>query len=92
MPDVDPVFTQRLILALNIQRQRQMVADAGKLLKLAQELNDEVARSKSSTLTRDQLSRIYEIEKLAHKIRQSMINGSGSPVILQPSPFVSPRN
>ena len=37
--------------ALNTERQKQMVSDTDKLLKLARELNDEVAKANTGTLT-----------------------------------------
>ena len=46
--DYDPVMMERRMRALNIERQKQMVADANKLLKLARELNDEVAAQKQT--------------------------------------------
>jgi hypothetical protein len=38
--DFDPTMMERRIRALNNERQKDMVSDTDKLLKLAQELND----------------------------------------------------
>ncbi len=77
--DLDPMTYQRRMRALNIQRQKQMVSDTDKLLKLAKELNDEVAAQNASTLTLDELHKVAEIEKLAHNVRQRMTEGAGVP-------------
>ncbi len=61
--------------ALNVERQKQMVSDANKLLKLARELNDEVATANTGTFTPDQLHKIAEIEKLARSVRERMADG-----------------
>jgi hypothetical protein len=73
----DPVMAERRIRALNAERQKQMVSDANKLLKLARELNDEVASANSGAFTPDQLRKIGEIEKLARSVRERMTSGVG---------------
>jgi hypothetical protein len=85
--DYDPVMTERRVRALNSERQKQMVADANKLLKLAKELNDEVATASESSFTSDQLRKIAEIEKLAKNVRERMTAGIG-----QAPNTVSPPN
>jgi hypothetical protein len=75
----DTIMMERRMRAMNAERQKQMVADASKLLKLARELNDEVARGNSGTLTGDQLRTIAEIEKLARNIKERMVDGVSPP-------------
>ena len=77
--DYDPVMAEKRLLALNIERQKQMVADANKLLRLAKELNDEVAASNTGTFTAEQLRKVAEIEKLARSVKERMIAGSAQP-------------
>jgi hypothetical protein len=77
--DADPVMVARRTLALNIQRQKQMVSDTDKLLKLAKELNAEVAAQNSGTLTTDEMHKIAEIEKLARNVRERMTDAAGQP-------------
>ena len=77
--DVDPSMAARRIRVLNMQRQKQIVSDSDKLLKIARELNDEVAAQNSSTLTPDELHKVAEIEKLARDVRQRMTEGAGQP-------------
>lgn len=77
--EMDPMMAERRLLALNIQRQKQMVSDSNKLLKLAKELSDEVAASKAGSLNPDQLRKLAEIEKLARNVKQRMVDGVGQP-------------
>jgi hypothetical protein len=84
--DVDTPMDQRRFHALNVQRQKQMVSDADKLLKLAKELNDEVAAQNTGTFTSDELHKIGDIEKLARNVRQRMTEAAGPPQSTMPSP------
>jgi hypothetical protein len=63
---------EKLLQALNADRQKSMVSDADKLLRLVDELNSEIARSKPDSLSAAQLRKVAEIEKLAHKVRDKM--------------------
>ena len=87
--DADPAIVERRIRALNIQRQKQIVADTDKLLKLARELNEEVAKANTGTLTPDEMHKIADIEKLARNVRQRMTESVGEPQInmLPPIPY-----
>jgi hypothetical protein len=89
--DYDPMMAERRIRALNIERQKQMVSDAAKLLKLAQELNSEVAAANSGEFTPDQLRKIGEIEKLARNVRERMAAAVGeAPNVMSPPALVYP--
>jgi hypothetical protein len=91
--DYDPVIADKRLLALNIERQKQMVADANKLLKLAKELNDEVAVSNTGSLTSEQLHKIAEIEKLARSVKERMVAGVAQPQSAFPAPgFIYPTH
>jgi hypothetical protein len=57
---------------INIQRQEAIVKDSNKLLKLATELNEEVARENRGALSPDQMRKLAEIEKLAHNVKEKM--------------------
>ena len=76
-------MAEKRLRALNTERQKQMVADAAKLLKLAKELNEEVAASNSNTLTSEQVRKVAEIEKLARSVKQRMTGDT-----LQPQPGI----
>lgn len=84
--DPDPSMFQKRMLALNIERQKQMVSDTDKLLKLARELNEEVGAQKMATLTSDEMHKVAEIEKLARNVRQRMTEGAGEPQSTMPPP------
>lgn len=90
--DFDSVTAERRNRALNMERQKLMVSDASKLLKLARELNDEVASARSDAFTSDQLRKIAEIEKLARSVRERMASAVGSPqpMMQPPSGYAYP--
>lgn len=83
--DGDPVVTARRMRALNAERQKSMVSDTDRLLKLAQELNSEINNSNPQALTPVELRKIGEIEKLARNVKQKMsISFAGGPSFHQP--------
>jgi hypothetical protein len=87
----DPSMAERRMRAMNTERQKQMVSDAAKLLKLAQELNSEVAAANTGAFTPDQLRKIGEIEKLARSVRERMTSTAGeTPSVLPPSGLTYP--
>jgi hypothetical protein len=73
----DPTMMERRLNALNRERQKEMISDTNKLLKLTMELNDEIAANNTGTLTWDQLHKMAEIEKLARNVKEKMANGVG---------------
>jgi len=73
-PAPNPVFQDRRIRQLNVERQKEMVSDSEKLLKLTAELNAEIAKSHAQALTPDQLRTVAKIEKLAKSVREKMTN------------------
>ena len=60
--------------ALNAERQKELVADTDRLLKLTAELETEVKKNKSTSLTPDQLRQLARIEKLARSVKDKMSN------------------
>ena len=81
---------QKRIKLLNAQRQKALVTDTERLLKLAKELNDEVAQSDSETMNSQQLHKVEEIGKLARSVKEKMSYGVGGvpsvegPLTIQP--------
>lgn len=67
-------FQGRRIRELNVERQKEMISDTEKLLKLTAELNAEVAQNHSATFTPDQLRTLTKIEKLAKSVKEKMSN------------------
>ncbi len=86
--DYEPIMMERRMRALNIERQKEMVSDTNKLLRLARELNAEVAAQKSDALTPDQLHKIAEIEKLARSVKERMTSAVGGVQSVIPAPTV----
>jgi hypothetical protein len=85
-PAGNPVQSERLLRALNADRQKSLVSDANKLLRLANELNAEIAQSNPDALTPSQLHKMAEIEKLAHNVKDKMSTSVRGTPALQP-PF-----
>jgi len=77
--DIDRVTTERQRIAINVDRQKQIVADSDKLLKLARELNDEVAAEGPGSFTSDQLEKLNEIERLARRVKARMLDIADQP-------------
>ncbi|HEY1648298.1 MAG TPA: hypothetical protein VGF96_09970 [Terracidiphilus sp.] len=69
----NPTEAEKRLRMINTERQKSMVADTDKLLKLAKELNDEIAKANSGELSPAQLRKVAEIEKLAHNVRDKMV-------------------
>ena len=84
------VETARRINALNVERQKDLVSDTNKLLKLARELNSEIAANNTGAWTDEQLHKLAEIEKLAHNVKQRMADGVPQPVQPMPAPLTLP--
>lgn len=66
------VEEEKQLRMLNAERQKSMVADANKLLKLARELDSEVGSANANPPTVMQLRKLAEIEKLAHNVKEKM--------------------
>jgi hypothetical protein len=54
------------------ERQKRLVADTDKLLQLATQLRDDVAKTDRHMLSLDVIKRADEIEKLAHGVKDRM--------------------
>jgi hypothetical protein len=63
---------QRRMRMLNAERQKAMVSDAEKLLKLAKELNDKVGAADPGPMSDDELRKVAEIGKLAKSVKEKM--------------------
>lgn len=87
------LFYERRLRMLNAAQHSSMVADTDKLVKLVAELNAEVSRSNTKSLTPQQLHMVSEIEKLAHNIRDKMRMSVRSSVYgdMGPPPLFAPR-
>ena len=64
----------RLAQLLRVQRQKQLISDSDKLLKLATDLKQQIDNTPAETLSADSVKKAAEIEKLAHSLRQRLKN------------------
>lgn len=87
----DPAMEAKRLNALNAERQKAMVADTDKLVKLAAELNEEVNGGTPSRLTEEQLRKVAEIEKLARSIREKMATSVRPAPSMMDPPAVMPN-
>ena len=71
-PGVNPALQERMAERRNSDRQRMLIADTDKLLLLAQELHDEVAKSSKDELSIPVLKKSEAIEKLAKSVKEKM--------------------
>jgi hypothetical protein len=85
LPGGNPIQNEKLLRALNADRQKSMVSDTNKLLRLVNELNAEIARTNPYALTEAQLRKVAEIEKLAHNVKDKMSTSvRGTPAFQPP--------
>ena len=70
--ETDPVFAAKRLRALNAERHKSMVSDTDKLVKLARQLDAEIASNSSDDLTPEELHKVAEIEKLARNVKAKM--------------------
>ena len=71
LSDTQSIEFEKRMRRLNADRQKSLVADTARLLRLAQQLNDELA-ARAGDPTPAQLREIAEIEKLAHSVKSKM--------------------
>lgn len=89
--DRDPFQDEKRLRALNTARQKAMVSDTEKLLRLTTELNAEIAAGNDGTLTVAQMRKLAEIEKLARSVKEKMSTSVRAfPVYPAASPFQYP--
>ena len=76
---------QKRIRLLNAERQKALISDTEKLLKLAKELNDELAASDAGATSDEQLRKVAEIGKLAKSVKDKMsYTPGGYPAVNSP--------
>jgi hypothetical protein len=69
--DQEAVKRQQTLEALAVKHRKQMIADAGKLVTLAQELNSRFVEPARSAPTMAELQKAKDIEKLAKHLKDS---------------------
>src|SRR5579871_906818 len=77
---------QQRIRALNAERQKSIVSDTAKLLKLARQLDAEIASNSAKELSPEELRKVAEIEKLARSVKEKMARSvDDSPTLRSPA-------
>jgi len=85
-PDADPGFAEKRLRALNADRHKSMVSDANKLVKLARQLDAEIASNPTNELTPEELRKFAEVEKLARNVKTKMAQSFGGGPQYRPVP------
>jgi hypothetical protein len=70
--DLPVDMRERQMNARELERQKQLVADTDRLLTLATQLHNDVAKTNKDILSIDVVKRADEIEKLAHAVKERM--------------------
>ncbi len=88
----NPAWGAQRLRALNADRQKSLVSDTDKLLKLARQLDAEIASNPTDELTPQELRKVGEIEKLAREVKAKMAQsfGEGPRLRLPPIPMGGP--
>jgi hypothetical protein len=90
-PLASPAWDAKRLKALNEDRHKSMVSDTQKLLKLARELDAEIASNPTGKLTSEELHKVAAIEKLAHSVKSKMAQTfTGGPSIQPLGPIIQP--
>lgn len=85
-PGPDAAWNAKRLKALNEDRHKSMVSDAQKLLKLARQLDAEVASNPTDEVTPEELHKVSEIEKLAKSVKSKMAQSfTGGPQLRGPA-------
>ncbi len=69
---LNPALQERMAERRNSDRQKALMADTDKLLQLAEELRDEVAKSNKDELSIGVVKKSEQIEKLAKSVKEKM--------------------
>lgn len=90
-PSDNQMLQAQRMRALNKMRQKSLIRDTDKLLKLAQELNAGSAPGGSRMTGPERMKTLAQIEKLAKRVREQMsYANSGSPSLLSPFSVATP--
>jgi hypothetical protein len=73
----------RRMRALNVARQKAMVADAEKLLALARDLNAGIGADGAPLSASQRMRMAADIEKLAHSVKEKMSYVAGTPSLMR---------
>jgi hypothetical protein len=83
----NPVWAEQHLRAMNVERHKSLVSDTDKLLKLARQLDAEIASNSTDEMTPEELRKVAEIEKLAHNVKAKMAQSFGGGPEVRPGPI-----
>jgi hypothetical protein len=89
-PNLDPLSEAKRMKALNADRHKTMVSDTEKLVKLARQLDAEIASNPTDALTPEEAQKVAAIEKLAHNVKTKMAQSFGAGPEFRP-PLIDSR-
>ena len=69
---LSPADNEKRVIALSVQRQKEMTSDTSKLLELASQLKTEIDSGGEDALSLNALHQADEIARLAHSVREKM--------------------
>lgn len=72
----EALMLKRMDKERTVLRQKQIVADTGRLLELTRELSDDVRRSHEDQLSKTDEDKLAAIEKLAKNVKVKMRDGN----------------
>lgn len=85
-PGPEAAWNAKRLRALNADRHKSMASDAERLLKLARQLDAEVASNPTGRPTAEEMRKVAEIEKLARSVKSKMaLSFSGGPQLRGPT-------
>jgi hypothetical protein len=84
LDEMDPQLAHRQLRALNAERQKELVSDTAKLVKLAKALDRQTQATDGATLTEAQWKEVDRIQKLARSVREKMVQTFGDGPIFRP--------
>ena len=87
---MDPAEVARRRQMQRAEIRQSIASDTATLLKLAQELNDEINQQAPEMLTQAELKKYAEIGKLAHRLKAEMKDFGTSGTSIQPLPGLVP--
>jgi hypothetical protein len=95
-PDIggDPTQKAMVLRQLRALRQKALIKDTQKLLSLAAELNAEIGQSRPGALSKRQIQKVAQIEKLARNVEKNMkrsYNGNVTTPTTYPMDFPNPQ-
>ncbi|HMG85300.1 MAG TPA: hypothetical protein VK574_06130 [Terracidiphilus sp.] len=85
--EMNPIWGEKRLRAMNVERHKSVVSDTDKLLKLARQLDAEIASNSTDELTDQELHKVAEIEKLAHNVKAKMAQSFGDSPGFRPAPI-----